>query len=260
MPKMTEAQLLMNLPYEFSDFIQGETDQYYCDYAICEENDTHTDGAEEIEEEPEMTMMAAAVSKARIQEYVRMFAQAGISLKMLLPQEMALIELVGSYCERRSDAQKEYCFIDLGYHTSRVIIVRGDRIQAVRQIDLGTFELDMVIADIMDVDTFLADTYKRKNYMDILNHERCQEYYGRLAVEILKVINFYQFTFRESNLDGIYLIGGGANIQPLQTVLEDVIGMPAFPVTTLIPGEHKDKALCATGLLAAAMTLAKEGK
>ena len=35
MPRMTTGQLEMNLPYEFSDFIQGVADQYHCDYAVC---------------------------------------------------------------------------------------------------------------------------------------------------------------------------------------------------------------------------------
>ena len=34
MPEMTQDQLLMNLPYEFADFIQGAPDQYHCDYAM----------------------------------------------------------------------------------------------------------------------------------------------------------------------------------------------------------------------------------
>jgi type IV pilus assembly protein PilM len=253
MPKMTEEQLLMNLPYEFSDFIHGETDQYHCDYALCEPLESDLESDEEL-----MTMMAAAVSKQQVYDYIRMFSRAGVSLKVLLPKEMALIQLVQAYRKRSSGAPKEYCFVDLGYLSTQVIVVCGDRIQAMRQVDVGISNLDTVIADELGIDVFLADTYKRKNHADILNHPRCKEVYDRISVEILKVINFYHFTFRENTLDGFYLIGGGANIAPLRDSLEEIVGLPALDVSELIPGKITHRELSNSTILAVGMSLAEE--
>lgn len=57
MPRMTTEQLLLNLPYEFSDFIQGEADQYFCDYAVC--------ASTEEDEGEGIPMMAAVAAKSR---------------------------------------------------------------------------------------------------------------------------------------------------------------------------------------------------
>ena len=54
-------------------------------------------------------------------------------------------------------------------------------------------------------------------------------------VEILKVINFYQFTFRSSNLPGIYLVGGGAALQPLRQAIENALGLPLLEPAQLLP-------------------------
>ncbi len=252
MPRMTQNQLLLNLPYEFSEFIQGEPEQYYCDYALCETPDAQ-------QADQQMSMMAAAVSKETVYGYGGTFARAGFSMKAMLPQEMALIELVKAYRKRNPNAPKEFCFVDLGYTSTRIAIINQDYLSATRQVELGGRDLDEVVADLLNVDAFLSDTYKRSNHLDVLNNPRCLELYERTAVETLKVINFYSFTNRQSQLDGIYLIGGSANIPALRQIFADVVGMPILDAAELVPGKNKDPQLCHTALRAVGMALAEEG-
>lgn len=223
MPKMTAGQLAMNLPYEFSDFIQGVPDQYHCDYAMCRPVSE--------EEENVMPMMAAVASKSRLAEYYRIFTQAGLPLKVVLPQEMALIQLV-----RRQEERREFCFVDLGHLSTRITAVWGDRVQATRQIALGGRNLDMAIADELGVDAFLAGTYKMENYQDIQSHSGVTDLCDRIAVEILKVINFYQFTYRSSELEGIYLTGGGAALPALREAIAGMVDLELLDPGELLTG------------------------
>lgn len=233
MPMMSVEQLMLNLPYEFSDFIRGESYQYHCDYALCEE----LPDAQENEDAPAgLTMMAAAVEKQQVQDYIRMFGTGGFSIKRILPQEMAIIQLVKAYRAEHADAPVEFCFIDLGYLSTRIFVIQGDRLQTVRRIPVGCRDLDSIVADILNIDQFLADSYKRSNHQEILDHPRCMEVYEHIAVETLKLVNFYHFTYRQNQLRGVYLIGGGANIQPLCHTLEETLGLPTFLVGELIPG------------------------
>lgn len=249
MPRMSVDQLMLNLPYEFSDFIHGEPHQYYCDYAMCQETESAAEG-----EEPQMTMMAAVAQRQQIQNYVQMFGAGGFSLKRILPQEMSLIQLVQECRRERPEAPEEFCFVDLGFLSTRIFVIHGDRIQAARRIPIGCRDLDGVVADIFNMDRFLADAYKRSNHQGVLEHPRCMEVYENIAVEVLKVINFYHFTYRQNQLQGVYLIGGGAEIEPLHKILEETLGLPTLPVDTLIPGGegqvHKGTFVCAAGLLA----------
>ncbi len=254
MPYMTVDQLLLNLPYEFNDFIHGETNQYFCDYALCEEENAEMDDALE---NKELTMMAAVAEKQQIQEYIKIFAAGGFSLKRILPQEMAYIQLAQYQIQNKENSQREYCFIDLGQLSSRVYIVNHDKIQATRQIPTGMRELDYVIGDLLNIDPFLATSYKRNNYMEVLDHPRCMEIYEQIAVEILKLINFYHFTYRQNQLTSLYVTGGGSEISQLVKVIEEAIGLPVLPVSQLLPqteGEQNLHNICSR---AAAMTFSR---
>lgn len=228
MPRMTTEQLLMNLPYEFTDFIQGVADQYYCDYAVCE-----TAGDEE-----GISMMAAAAAKQTLAEYARIFSQAGLRLRTVLPQEMALIQLVQA---RRGEAE-EFCFVDLGHQNTRITVVWRDRVQATRQIALGGRNLDLAVADELGVDAFLSNTYKTTNFQNVQALPAVADVCERIAVEILKVVNFYQFTYRSSNLEGIYLVGGGTALSPLRQSIESTVGLPLLDAGALMPGAEGDAA------------------
>ncbi len=238
MPRMTTEQLMLNLPYEFSDFIQGVADQYHCDYAVCV-------SAEEDDEAQGVPMMAAVAAKQTLAEYTRMFAQAGFRLKTVLPQEMTLIQL----CQTRGAGADDFCFVDLGHQFTRITVVWRDRIQATRQIALGGRNLDTVVANELGVDPFLSNTYKASNFQNVLTLPAVAEVCDRIAVEILKVINFYQFTYRSSSLSGIYLVGGGAALPLLRQSIESTVGLPLLDPADLLPeaGERAAAGVFAAG-------------
>ena len=231
MPKMTTDQLIMNLPYEFADFVHGAADQYFCDYALCTPTEEELSSGEE-NGEPVVPMMAAAAAKQTLAEYVQMFARAGIRLRTILPQEMALINLV----KDRQGGAEEFCFVDLGHQATRITVVWRDRVQATRQISLGGRNMDMAAADQFGVDPFLANTYKDGNYQGIQTSTVLSDICDRIAVEILKVINFYQFTYRSSSLEGIYLVGGGSAMSYLRSAIESTVGMSLLSPEDLLPG------------------------
>ena len=236
MPKMTTDQLAMNLPYEFADFIQGSSDQFFCDYALCtpteEESANSAENGEENGDQG-MPMMAAAASKQTLADYVQMFSRAGIRLKTILPQEMALINLVKS---RAGSGVEEFCFVDLGQQATRITVIWKDRVQATRQIALGGRNMDMATAELFGVDPFLANTYKYGNYQGVQSAATVTDVCDRIAVEILKVINFYQFTYRNSNLEGIYLVGGGAAMPYLRKSIEGTVGMSLLSPEDFLSG------------------------
>jgi type IV pilus assembly protein PilM len=238
MPRMTTGQLEMNLPYEFSDFIHGVADQYHCDYALCQPS-------RQEEEENGVPMMAAAAAKSTLAGYHKMFSQAGIRLKTVLPQEMALIQLTRA-------EEKEFCFVDLGHQATRITVVWRDRVQATRQIALGGRSLDMAVADELGVDAFLAGTYKMENYHEIQSSPAVAELCERIAVEILKVVNFYQFTYRSSDLNTVCLVGGGAALPALRQAIVDVVGLELLAPEDLLPAAGQG---AAAGIFAAGAAL-----
>lgn len=241
MPKMTQGQLMMNLPYEFSDFIQGLPGQYFCDYALCE----HTPG-----EDPEsMPMMAAVAAKHQLEEYAGIFSAAGIRLRTILPQEMALTAIAKANAEGRPE---EFCFVDLGHQRTRITVIWRDRVQATRQIALGGRQIDQIAAEELGIDAFLANGYKTAGSRDVLGIPAVTDICERIAVEILKVINFYRFTYQNSDLGEIYLVGGGAALEPLRQAIAGQVGLELRSPAELLPAGVEN---AASGIFAAGVAM-----
>lgn len=82
LPRMTHRQLLINIPYEFRDYLQEEADQYVYDYAVLSSG------------EQEQELLIAAFSKEQIAQYKAMCKRAGLTLVKLVPDVLALQQVV----------------------------------------------------------------------------------------------------------------------------------------------------------------------
>ncbi len=82
LPRMTHRQLLINIPYEFHDYLQEEADQYVYDYAVLSSD------------EQELELLIAAFSKEQIAQYKAMCKRAGLTLVKLVPDVLALQQVV----------------------------------------------------------------------------------------------------------------------------------------------------------------------
>ena len=82
LPKMTAAQLQINLPYEFHDYLQDDTDQYVFDYSVLSVD------------EKSMELLIAALSKRQVEQYKEMCKRAGLCLCKLVPDVLAIQEIV----------------------------------------------------------------------------------------------------------------------------------------------------------------------
>lgn len=82
LPKMTAAQLQINLPYEFHDYLQDDTDQYVFDYSVLSVD------------EKSMELLIVALSKRQVEQYKEMCKRAGLRLCKLVPDVLAIQEIV----------------------------------------------------------------------------------------------------------------------------------------------------------------------
>ena len=237
LPAMTEKQLEVNLPFEFSDYISGEPQKYVYDYAVQEMicND---------EGEPvEMRLTGAVMSKESVTNYVNIFKNAGFALRTLIPQEISLSNVMKTALEEgRISEEKEYCIVNLGHRSTHVYIFKGAEMLVFRNIHMGGKMVDEAIAENRNVDIYVARTHKNKNYNGVQAAEFVQEAYGRIAVEVMKVINFYRFNNRESSLENIYFMGGGSNIPALCDSVSEINDLQKKSMRELLPGSLAEDA------------------
>ena len=129
MPAMTVEHLKINLPYEFHDFINESRKKYVFDYCLLEMH--YNDDGRPFS----MDLMAAAAPKEKLQEYTLMVKHAGFKLTVAAPEIFAYSNLIRAYeAEEQPEETREYCFVDLGYYTTKLHIFSSHRFEVAGQL------------------------------------------------------------------------------------------------------------------------------
>ena len=227
-PRMTISQLKLNLPYEFKDYISKEKDKYFYDYAVLRTSD---------EAGEDMELLGVAAEKELIDSYLSMFKRAGFQLNVAAPEECAFSNLL----RRQSQlADQDVCIVDIGHSGTRIHIFSKGNFENTKVVDYGTGLLDEIIGDVFNVDPHVARNYKEVNYQQILEHERCQNLFSALGVEVMKTVNFYNFNNPQSELDAVYVCGGGALIEDVRLSIAEHTGLPVKSVAEILPVTPRD--------------------
>lgn len=245
-PYMTVDQLKVNLPYEFHDYLQKDKDLYFYDYAVAEVRQDEDGVPRELE------LLAAAASKETIAQYRGALRKAGLRLVQAVPAVMTYRNLIRSRQSDRTDAPREYCVVDLGHSGIRVHIYRGAVYDTTRAIDFGGAAMDQLIADACSVDPHVAADYKRVNHDNVHGLPVCQDLYSRIAVEIMRAVNFYGFNTPDADLKDLYLSGGLSRVAPLVAEIKSTLELNIHAIDELLPqGSAVGDAPCASAVGAA---------
>ena len=232
-PPMTDAQLAYNLPFEFKDYLTQEKGRYYFDYAL---QGLTKDAEGQVEG---MELFACASLKTTVEDYRNMFRRAGFNMKLAIPEECAFGNLAKRHAQQNQGQDGDLCIVDIGYRGTRMYIYRDGQFRTRRAVDLGIWDLVQQLSAERGVDAHMAHTHLLSDYQQAQNQEAAQELYNRMAVEIMKAVNFYNYNNREQTLREIYLCGGGAAIEPLRRVIGQVTGLELRDIGQLLPGGEK---------------------
>lgn len=239
MPAMTVEHLKINLPYEFHDFINESRKKYVFDYCLLEMR------CNEDNKPISMDLMATAAPKEKLQEYTLMLKHAGFKLLIAAPEIFAYSNVIREYeAVEKPEDTREYCFVDLGYYSTKLHIFSGNRFEVTREIEYGCSLLDRAIASEKNLDEHIAHSYIMENYEDVWDLQCCREIYDTIAVELMRAINFYGFNNPSSKLDTVYYCGGGSLIHPLVDAITSHIPLEPRPVAELFTalGEMPEEA------------------
>lgn len=236
MPEMTAEQLVYNLPYEFRDYITDELKKYVFDYswgsgeempkgkklkkASKKKKKEEKPEEEENQKRNEMELLAAAAPLEVMEDLRLMTRKAGLKLTFAAPEVSACENLLHYKLRNEQDKDKEYGILDLGSTSSRLFIFKGDRHQVTRVIERGMEQVEELLADNFHIDIHLAHTWLLANHEDCIHSEVCQDAFSQISVELMRALNFYQFSNPESRLEDIYICGGGASIATMRQSLE----------------------------------------
>ena len=253
LPAMSEAEVVLNLPYEFRDFIAGDPDEYVYDYCV---DDTVLD---ENGRAVGLELFAAACPKKLPQSYEAVLRKAGFKLRSVIPAPLGYMRLLGNHiASHPEDAEKVTVLVDIGHIDVTVTLFKGAHYETSKTIDFGCNEIDAVIAEAFNIDPYTANSYKYNNYEGALDLPACQAAFDRFAIEVSRVVNFYNFNTPDQTIEQMYFLGGGAQIPQLTERIAEAVSLDAHSIEALFPEEAKGQEDAPVAALAVAAMLEGE--
>lgn len=201
LPLLTTEQLKLNLPYEFVDYIGEQTELYQFDYAVLERSSNQLD------------LLAAACKKELCTELQSFAKLAGLKLTGLVPSVIGLERLLN----RNNDQKQDFVIVDLGFRALRIHFFRQGIYDTTRLLEPGCEEIEQLYQS-------------EKESADQIS-QCCQT----VAIQIMRVLNFYSFNHMDNTLDTLYYCGGGAREQKLLAAIERAVEIPVRSLAVLFP-------------------------
>ena len=222
MPIMNEKQLLVNLPYEFHDMVQGNKEQYAYDYVV-------TEIIKENDEPKEMELLAAAVDKKVIEEFKEMFKRINLRLVRLEPRELALASFMRNYGLDTGDK----LLLHFGDVSTTLDMYRNGIYDTSRTIELGLEGIIDEASNLLNCDPHVAINRMLTSDKNVLEEEPMKEIYSRIAIEIMRSINYYLYENRDAVIDNVYYYGDGSELKPLLETIQENINLKLVPLQEL---------------------------
>ncbi len=119
------------------------------------------------------------------------------------------------------------CVVDIGYRLTKIMILKGDKIVFIRSAKVGSFDIDLLIHERLDVALEAAEAIKKGEnaIADVISlSNRILNY---LCDEIYISIDFYESQFGEVP-EKMFITGGGAKLKGLDELLSEKLGLEVF--------------------------------
>ncbi len=214
MPKMSDEQLKLNIPFEFSDYIQGDMKDYIFDFIKRDSEDNNTSVNESI--------FAYAVTVEYIRRIGNILRLAGLKLERAVPETLVYEALLED-CEDPEDAKKDMCFLDIGTNRMTMRMFRDGAYRLSHIIDIGESKIIRSIADELNVDINIAETYLRNNFQNCQDLKEAVNSYKDISLEIIKGLNYYDMSDMTAKIRDVIVCGPGALTGPLVDLLKERI-------------------------------------
>ena len=241
LPVMNEAELKLNLPFEFKDYVGREADEYEYDYIV---SDMH---------ENVMDLYAAAVRKQHVEDFYDIFKRAGLTLRLAMPAEMAWLNVL----TKAKKAPDSLCIIDIGHLKTRINIYKDGHFMMGKDFEFAGQLFDETIALEQGVDTYVARSRKESNINHVQSLESLKQPYGSVAIEVMKAMTFYSYSdgMEKEPVKDMYLCGGSSNIEILRNAIVKATDMVPHHITKLLNVKEDQAALALRCGLAAGAAL-----
>ncbi|MCH3968036.1 MAG: pilus assembly protein PilM [Atopobiaceae bacterium] len=231
LPAMSQKELALNLPYEFRDFINGDTSDYVFDYLVDEVVNDEEGKPQRLE------LFAAAARKDLVESATAALRKAGFKPQAVLPVQVLYARLIKEHiAQNPTDNTTCLVLVNVSFSSTTVTLFIGSHYEASKVIEVGCADLDTIIANVYGIDPYTAASYRRSDFEGVLETPDCQAVYDQLATEVSKVVNFFNFSNPDKDVERACVLGTGATIKPLTDTIEGSLSVDVLSAADLVPG------------------------
>ncbi len=128
MTKMDPKHLMLNLPYEFYDYLEHSVEEWVCDYSLAEleSGEGTSDGT--------VDLWAAAVPARVVEWYQKLIRMAGWKLSVMAPASSAISNLLEVASEKQK-ISRNCCVMDFGNSGIRLYFYKNGLLFAKRGLE-----------------------------------------------------------------------------------------------------------------------------
>ncbi|MDD4389276.1 MAG: pilus assembly protein PilM [Eubacteriales bacterium] len=249
MHAMTVNQLKVNLPYEFQEYITEDKEDYIYDYELIEKKYDSQDNFIGME------LIITAAPKDLIESYRTMLRRSGLKLTVIAPEFDALNRIIKDHEALIGEkGEKDYVILDIGHTGIKLFFFLKGRYDITRVMGEGCEAIDAAIASFKRVGLEAARAMKETNEDNVLFEEQCMEIYGRMAIEVMRVLNFYNYNHLNNNIETLYYCGGGSLIEPLIDAIAQSVEVKIEGIEALCADDYEDRNKIRMGIKALGIT------
>ena len=225
MPKMTETELRLALPYEAENYIPLPVDKVYMDFQPIdyhESNPNHVD------------LLINVMPKPIVDSYVSCFKKIGLIPCILEIESQSVVRAF----TKNNEKMPPTIFIDFGETKTSLIIYAENSIRFTVTISISSSQFTQVISEKLGISFNEAENLKIKNGIENPTDKKGNNLFlilepilKDLSGQVKKYIDFYkghsshEYFPLDGDIKKIILCGGGANLKGLTEFLSKEINV-----------------------------------
>lgn len=219
LPVMSEAELAESIHWEAEQYIPFDIEDVNLDYQVLEGSSLSGEG--------NMDVLLAAAKRDKINDYVSVILQAGLTPTTV---DIAAFALQNAFeANYEFEPHQVVALVDIGAAVSSISVLHGGTSVYWRDINIGGNVYTDAVQKELNLSAEQAEQLKRGDEVDGIPYERVLPILASVnedvGSEIQKTLDFFkQISPTDDPLDRLYLTGGTASVVHLKESLAERLG------------------------------------
>lgn len=212
MPLLPEKELAKAIAFEARQYIPVAVDDVSLEWIIL--------ATDEIKKTTQILLMA--VPNEIVTKYFQIAKEAGLSLQSLEIESFSLVRAV-------NNLPGVYCFVDIGYRNSNIVIVDRGWVVMSHSYEFGSSELNKMLEQSFIISEEKAEVLK--NTVGLVGEKEDKEISSLMFFSIDKILGEIQRTLsayykeHDKKVEKIFISGGMAYLQGLPEYFDNQLGI-----------------------------------